>query len=163
MMAKKTDPQARIFAVITRFHKLVRRAGGIPRDKAIENAQILVEKAKPAFDEWLARDLSELSALIRKAERGAAQPGWFERANQLSHQLRDSSGTLDFTLLSFIANSLCEILNSIEAGKECNLESIVCHLDALILAQQKSYRHLKPEQVPDLTRGLHRVVQHVTV
>jgi hypothetical protein len=36
-------------------------------------------------------------------------------------------------------------------------------MDALMLARQKSYRRLRPEQVPELTKGLRRVVEHVTI
>jgi len=44
-----------------------------------------------------------------------------------------------------------------------NMESILCHVDALILARQPYYRALQPEQVPELTKGLRRVVKHVTI
>ena len=39
----------------------------------------------------------------------------------------------------------------------------MCHIDALMLARQKSYRRMRPEQVPELTKGLQRVVKHVTI
>jgi hypothetical protein len=76
--------------------------------------------------------------------------------------LRDSATTLGFELLAFIAGSLCEILDSIEAGRESNMESITCHIEFLLLAGPASYRHLKPAQVPDLIVGLDLVVQRVT-
>ena len=75
----------------------------------------------------------------------------------------DSAGTLQFELLSFIANSLCDVLDVIQRDNRDNMESITCHMDALMLARQKSYRRLRPEQVPELTKGLRRVVEHVTI
>ena len=36
------------------------------------------------------------------------------------------------------------------------------HLDALVLSRQEAYRHMHPDQVPDLTKGLRRVVKHVS-
>lgn len=161
--AKPTPPEARIFALDTRFQKLARREGGVSREAALERAQTEVEQARPSFDAWLEGGMKELTGIIRKAETGKAEPGWVEAANFKSRELRDSSAPLGFELLAFIANSLCEILDSIEAGNECNMESVTCHLDALTLARQRSYRHLKPDQVPDLTRGLSKVVKHVTL
>jgi hypothetical protein len=99
---------------------------------------------------------------MKKVEGAKAGKDWIRTANFHSHQLRDSATTLGFELLAFIAGSLCEILDSIEAGGECNTESITCHIESLLLAGQASYRHLKPAQVPDLTEGLSRLVKRVT-
>lgn len=161
-MAKKY-PKARTFAVDTRFQKMARRAGGIPRDKAIERAKVEIEKVEPGFDAWLSSELGELTSLVANAQAAKAAPDWIEDANARSRHLHDISATLGFQLLSFIANSLCDILDSIEAGAECNMESIACHIDALNLARRKSYRRLTPEQIPELTRGLRRVVEHVAI
>jgi hypothetical protein len=159
-----TQPHdARVFPVETRFQKLAKRAGGISRDKALERAQTAIEEAKPGFDNWLDTELREFANLIKSAELGEVDPAWIENANFRSRQLRDSATTLGFELLSFIANSLCEILDAIQADNKCNMESITCHMDALMLARQKPYRRLTPDQVPELTRGLSRVVKHVTI
>jgi hypothetical protein len=160
-MAKPPSPEARIFQVDTRFQKLARRAGGISKEKALERAQDEIERVKPGFDQWLDGELRALTSLIADAAAGKAGPNWVESANARSRELYDSSGTLGFQLLSFIARSLSDILDSIEGGGECNMESIVCHIDALNLAAQKSYRRMRPEQVPELTEGLRRVVKHV--
>lgn len=162
-MAEAKKHNARIFAVETRFQKLAKRPGGIPRDTAIERAQTELEEIKPEFDNWLDTELQELANLIKSAELGAAGRDWIERANLHSRQLRDSATTLQFELLSFIANSLCDVLDVIPMDNNYNMESITCHMDALMLAKQKSYRRLRPEQVPELTRGLRRVVEHVTI
>lgn len=161
-MTKPTAPEARIFEVETAFHQKARRKGGIPREKALEAAQTQIEKVKPAFEPWLDNELKEFAALIARAESGQAGPNWLEAVGFRARQLRDSTTTLGFELLSFIATSLCEILDSAEAGNPCNMEAVRCHLDALLLAGRKSYRRLRPEQVPDLTDGLHRVAKHVT-
>jgi len=158
-MPRRSHPDARVFAVDTRFQKMARREGGVPREQAIERAQTEVEKAGPSFDEWLKDGLQNLQRLV--AEAGPAESGWIENVNAQSRQLRDSSGTLGFQLLAFIADSLCDMLDSIETGADCDMESIVCHVDALKLAQRKSYRRLKPEQVPELTEGLRRVVKRI--
>jgi hypothetical protein len=64
-------------------------------------------------------------------------------------------------LVSFIAGCLSDVLDTLAAGAACDKQSLKCHADALLLARQKQYRHLKPEQVPALTVGLRRVVKQV--
>jgi hypothetical protein len=160
---RSPGPPARIFPVDTRFQQMARRAGGVPRDKAIERAQSALEDVKPAYEDFLEREVKGLSDLVRTVEAGNDEPGWVETAAFRSRQLRDSAGSLGYELVAFIAGSLCELLDSIESGGECNMESIVCHIDALMLARQGSYRRMKPEQVPELTKGLQRVVKHVTI
>jgi hypothetical protein len=160
---KAVGAEARIFIVETRFQQLARRAGGVPSKQALERAQSTLEEAKPAYDDWLEREVVGLADLVKTVEAGNEEPGWLETATFRSRQLRDSAGSLGYELLAFIAGSLCELLDSIEAGSECNMESIVCHIDALMLARQRSYRRMKPEQVPELTKGLQRVVKHVTI
>ena len=156
-------PPARIFPVDTRFQQMARRTGGLPRVKAIERAQSALEEAKPAYEDFLEREVAGLTDLVRTVEAGNDEPGWVETMTFRSRQLRDSAGSLGYELVAFIAGSLCELLDSIEGGSECNMESIVCHIDALMLARQRSYRGLRPEQVPELTKGLQRVVKYVTI
>lgn len=159
-MAENADPTARIFPVDTRFQKMARRPGGVPREQAIESAQAEIEQIKPGFEDWLDRELRDL---IENAHAGDAKPDWIEAANFHSRQLRDLGATMGFELLSFVADSLCELLDSIAAGGVCNMDSIVCHTDALILSRQVSHRHLKPEQVPELIRGLRQVTKRATI
>jgi hypothetical protein len=157
-----TEPDARVFPVETRFQKMAKREGGLSRDKAIEQAQMQIEKAKTQFEDWLAVELKQFRSLMKKAEGAKVGADWIKTASFHSRDLRDSATTLGFELIAFVAGSLCEILDSVEAGSECNMESIACHIESLLLAGQASYRHLKPAQVPELTEGLHRVVKRVT-
>jgi hypothetical protein len=160
-MKKPKYPEARVFSVDTRFQQMARREGGIPREKAIERAQNKIEQVKPGFEQWVDREVEELAAFVENVQKGKRSPDWMETANFRSQQLRDSATTLGFDLLAFIAGSLCEILNAMEAGSKCSMDSVTCHIDALILARQPSYRDLKPAQVPELIKGLQRVVKHV--
>lgn len=161
-MAKKPNSEARFFAVETRFQQLARRRGGIPRDRAIEQAQAEIEEVKVGLDDWLDKELRELADAIKKAEVSGAKPEYIEQANFHCRQLRDAGGTMGCELISFIANSLCAVLNSVAAGGY-NSETVACHVDALSLARQRGYRRLKPEQVPELTNGLHRVAKLATM
>lgn len=161
-MAESDEYEVRVFTVETRFQKLARRPGGISRDQALENAASKIEEIKPGFDDWLKKELRTLADIINGAKSGNPPPDWIERANIQSRQIRDSGTTMGSELMTFIANSMCEVLDAIADGADCNMESIVCHLDALVLARQPQFRNLTPEQVPELTSGLRRLAEAVT-
>ena len=110
-MTKKRKPKARIFAVDTRFQQMARRPGGLPREKAIEQAASKIDDAKPGYDVWLRTELQELEGLVKSAQTGQTSTDWIENAAFRSRELRDSATTLQFELLAFIANSLCEIFD----------------------------------------------------
>lgn len=162
MTEDSKDEPARIFPLETTFQKQARREGGIPRDRAIMYALARVEEVKPEFDEWFGKELEALTDVVRKAQTGEAPSDWIDVTNRHARHLRDVGTTMGSELLTFIAGSLCEILDEIDAGAQCNIDSITCHIDALYLARQRRYWGLKPEQVPELTRGLRRVVDRVT-
>jgi len=155
-MTESANPEARIFVVETQFQKMARRAGGIAREQAIEKAQAEIDQIKPEFDDWLDRELRDL---IANARTGDGTADWIATTNFRSRQLRDTGTTMGYELLSFIADSFCDLLDSIADGGECNMDAIVCHTDAMMLSLQDAYRHLRPDQVPELTKGLQRVAK----
>jgi len=162
-MSKEPERQALTFQVETRFQKMARRPGGIPREQALEKAQANIEDSKPEFEAWLDAELQELADIVRNAQAGTAEPGWIEDICSRSRQMRDLGTTMGFVLLTFIANNLCEILESPQAGQEHNMETIACHLDALLLARQKQYREMPLEQLPELIKGLRLVAQSASI
>jgi hypothetical protein len=161
-MSETTPNEARVFPVETRFQQMARRNGGVPRDSAIEAAVAKLDEIKPSFEAWLEQKLQTLAEVIAGAQTKPPAPDWVSAAASHSRQLRDIGTTMDFELLTFIADSLCDVLDAIAEGSDCNMESVTCHLDALILARQPQYRHMKPGQVPELTGGLRRVVEHIS-
>jgi hypothetical protein len=162
-MADDPEIEARVFSPKTRYQTLARRPGGVSRTQAVENAQNRIEEAKLGFDEWLDGELAELIGWVERAKSGEAVEEWIEAAQFHSNQLRDVGTTVGFELLTFIANTLCTILDGIKAGAECNMESLICHIDSLLLIRQKQFRHLRPDQVPELSRGLHQVAESVSI
>jgi hypothetical protein len=159
-MADGDNSEARVFAVETRFQRMARRPGGVPREQAIEMAWTQVEEVKPGFDDWVNKELQSLTDVVTSA--GPDTPkAWAELAGIHSRRLRDVGTTMGFELLTFVADSLCDVLDAIAAGAEYNMKTITCHVDALFLARQRAFRGVKPEQVPELTSGLRRIVDHV--
>jgi hypothetical protein len=161
-MSENSNREARIFSVDTRFQKMARRPGGISRAQAIENAQLKIEASKPEFEAWVDSELRQLVDLVAKVRAGAGGPQWVEAVCTHCRQLRDIGATVGYTLLTFIANNLCEILESAAPGVESNLKMIDCHVDALLLARQARYRNLRPDQLPELSGGLRRVAEFVS-
>jgi hypothetical protein len=39
---------------------------------------------------------------------------------------------------------------------------IECHIDALFMAKQNAYRNIRPEHVPEMTSGLHRMLERAS-
>jgi hypothetical protein len=153
-------PDAKLFFVDTRFQELARRPGGIPRDQAIEKAQSFIDKeTEETFDDWLELELAALKSAIDELYRGSTDPDLIDKACVHSRQLRDVGTTCHFELLTFIADSLCGVLDATRAGSPFYADSVACHIDALMVVKKKSYRLFKPEQLPGLTNGLRRVVQ----
>ena len=66
---------------------------------------------------------------------------------------------MGFELVSFVSNNLCELLDAIKAGAAYHKETIDCHIDALLLASKAPYCNLRPDQLPEMSSGLRRVVE----
>ncbi|MBI3705213.1 MAG: hypothetical protein HY244_15545, partial [Rhizobiales bacterium] len=62
-----------------------------------------------------------------------------------------------------VANNLFEILDAMKAGAPHDKEAIDCHVDALMLAKTEPYRNVRPDQVPEMTSGLRRVGEIVSI
>ncbi len=160
-MAKNSEKEAQVFPLETDFQKLARRPGAMTRQEAIEKARKRLVEIEPSFEGWLDNELQQISIAVQHIREDSTNQKNVETATLHCYQVRDIGTTMRCELLTFVAGCLCDVLESISAGAECDMESLRCHLDALVLARQDQYRHLKPEQVPELTVGLRRVVEHV--
>ena len=158
-MSKNSNKEARTFFADTRFERMARRPGGTTREQALSRAEAHVDEIKAEFPKWLDLKLQELSAAVQQAEGSSFDLSWHERAYRSCCQLRDVGATMDYELVTFIAKNLCEILDVIKTGAAYDRDMINCHVDALFLARTEPYRHLRPEQVPEMASGLRRVVK----
>jgi hypothetical protein len=159
-MPENSTDDPNTFFVDTNFQKMARRAGGVPREKALENARVTLETIKVGFRDWLDGEIASLAAQLRKGRSSDANDAaWAEAAIIHCRQIRDVGTTMGFQLVTFIASNLCEMLDGIIAGASPRNDMIDCHIDALSLAKQEQYRHLRPEQLPELSGGLRRVLE----
>jgi chemotaxis protein histidine kinase CheA len=151
---------AREFPVETDFQKKARRPGGVTRNQAVGDAQAQIETLKEEFNDWLKDGLERLQSAIQLAETFPDNAMLVEDAFRSSCELRDIGTTMGYELVTFVANRLCEVLNAIRKGADYDKVLIRCHLDALQLARQDSYKNVSPDQVPDLCDGLRRAAEH---
>jgi hypothetical protein len=158
-MAESTKGDAAIFPVDTRFQQMARRPGGVPRERAVEGAQRHLDELKPDFNNWLSRQLKDLTVLLQEVASNPNDAAMLERAHEGCCQLRDVGGTMGYELVSFVANNFCDILDAVKAGASYDQNMIDCHMDALAMARTDAYRNLRPEQVPEMTSGLRRMVE----
>jgi len=158
-MTEKTPPNVRIFSVKTRFQELAQRPGGVPREIAIQQAETQIEGFRAEFVDWVDRELQDLAQALRKVKGGQADGAQIEEIDQRCRQLRDTGTTMGLALVTFVSDNLCRVLDAVRSGAPYDAEVIECHLDALFLAKQDTYRNVRPEQVPEMTSGLHRMLE----
>jgi hypothetical protein len=162
-MSKKKAIPATLFYADTRFEKLARRPGGVEREEALERAQASVDELKTDFADWVEREFDMLNAALAKLSSRPTDKMALEDANRSCAQLRDVGGTMGYELVTFVAKTLCEILDAYIAGAPYDKEVIDCHINALLLAKTEPYRHLRPDEVPEMTDGLLRVVELASI
>ena len=156
-MSSDTKAQANIFYADNRFERMARRSGGVERDEALDKAHAHLEEMKAEFVDWVDQELQGLSAALSQVE---SNPGDFDALDRAFHScahLRDVGGTMSFELVTFVADNLCDILDAMKSGAPHDKDAIDCHMKALRLAKTEPYRHLRPDQVPELISGLRRV------
>lgn len=162
-MAKNNDTGANIFYPDTRFERLARRSGGVEREVALGKAQAAVDDMKQDFSVWINHEFDALNMALNEIELDPTDKSAMERAFHSCAQLRDVSGTMGYELVTFVARTLCDILDAYIAGATYDKEVIDCHNNAFMFARMEQYRHLTPEQVPEMTQGLLRVVEIASI
>jgi hypothetical protein len=158
-MTEKTPPHVRIFSVKTRFQEMAQRPGGLPREVAIQQAESQIESFKTDFVDWVDRELQHLTQALRQVGDGKADSAQLDEIYSRSRQLRDTGTTMGLALVTFVADNLCRVIDTVRDGAPYEVQVIDCHIDALNLAKQDAYRHVRPEQVPEMTSGLHRMLE----
>jgi hypothetical protein len=158
-MSKSDDYEAREFHVETKFQVLAKRPGGVSRDQALLNAQSTVATLKPGFETWLDDEMALLLKAIPKEGTDLKNRAWMKAVESHSQHLADIAATMGYEFVSYVASNLCLMFDAIKQGADYRRDVMVCHLDALILGRKDKFRRMKPEDVPELTEGLRRVLE----
>jgi len=156
-MANKQFPEATVFYADNRFDRLARRPGGVAPDQAIKQAEAHLEELHADFADWIDNELTQLTAALTQLETTPTDVETIDRAFHSCAHLRDVGGTMGFELVTFVAANLCDIIDALKIGAVYDKDTVTCHMDALKLAKTERFRHLRPDQVPEMTSGLRRI------
>ena len=156
-MAKNQHPEAMVFYADNRFDRMARRPGGVAPEQAIKQAEAHLEELHADFADWINNELAQLSAALDQLEASPTSLEAIDRAFQSCAHLRDVGATMGFELVTFVAANLCDIIDAMKVGAVYDKDTINCHMDALKLAKTERYRHLRADQVPEMTAGLRRI------
>lgn len=155
------NDNVRVYPVVTRFQRAALRPGGVSRDQAIADANAGLERLKPEFDEWISNEVEALRRLLPWLNDTAPDAAWNTAAAVHCDRLRDVGTTAGYELVSFVAGSMCEILESDEATTPRGIESLKCQFDALQLVRKPEYYRLHPKDLPELKDGLQRMLARI--
>lgn len=163
MTTAKPQPELLDNPLHLRLQQLASKPGGIPPSRALKNAQMELDRLKPQLNSYIKEECANLEAALSAAGVvGPHQRQSIDAAYEASMRLRDVAEPMGFLLVSFIAKNLCEIFEvAAEAEIEYPAAILECHFDALRLVQQRQYRNVQPQDLPELTGGLLRAVELV--
>ncbi len=158
-MSQRPAREACEFDVETQFQKMARRPGGLPREQALRRAANNIEEIKPRFTSWLD---DELDALFRAVPDTASSRqidlSWLNVIVRGSTRLIDVAATMDRPMVGLVARHLHMICEAVRRGAPYHDDIMACHLDALKLCQQRRYRNVAPEDMPELSTDLRRAL-----
>lgn len=155
------DPNVRTFFVDTRFQQMARRPGGLTKDAAVQQAQSQIEEFKEEFVDWVEQEVLDLSAAFKAMNDSGDATPQLDDIYVRCCQLRDTGGTMGLELITFVADNFCKLLDTIKDGAPYEADVAACYIDALLLAKQKNYRNLRPDQVIEMTNGLQQILDRV--
>ena len=156
--AANPDPNVRIFFVDTRFQQMARRPGGVPKELAIQQAESQIETFKEEFVDWVEQEIQDISAAFKAISNSSDIVPQLGDIDRRCRQLRDTGTTMGLELITFVADNFCKVLDTLKDGAPYDADVISCHVDALLLAKQKNYRNLRPDQVIEMTNGLQKIL-----
>lgn len=163
-MASSPKSVGRLFPVETNFQKMARRPGGLPRSKAVEAAAAKLEEMGPQYRTWLGEETAKLTdAIDALMEASVAFAARLEEAEHHCRQIRDVAGTMDFDLVTFVADNLWTILRASRHDMEPRRDPISCHVDALRLVSRNEYQGKQIKELPHFVQGLNKVAECATL
>jgi hypothetical protein len=163
MTAAKVQEVLPADAVQADLEQRARMPGGISRHRALQNARSELNRLKPHLSTYITDECTNLEVALSAAGiPGPHQEASIRAAQVASQRLHDVAEPMGFILVALIAKNLCEVFEVASDVKIAYPRAVLdCHFDALRLIQQRRYRDLRPQDLPELTSGLARAVQVV--
>ena len=142
-----------------RYHRLAKRTGGIPRDEAIQRANVFIESVKSKYHEWVFDDILRLEeAVVALRGRSTPNPEDIENAYHRARVIRDLGTTMGYPLVTAVTDSLCELLHRFKNANVCDEVSVEAHFCALLLVISPGYAVGNRGGIEDLLFDLRRAV-----
>lgn len=160
---KSPSRNATIFFADTPFERMARRSGGMTRDEAVKGAQAQLEEMKFEFEPWLESQLQDLRTALTGHKDGSSYVLTMQSGQRICVEVQDVGTTMGFALVTFVANALYEILETVKAGAPYDKDMVDCHVDALFFVTREPYRNMSPEDVPELSSGLRRLADIASI
>lgn len=160
-MAHAPRHDAETFYVETHFEHMAKRSGGPLRDEALAAAQRQIEEIKASFVDFLNHELSELGTTLAKLDANPGDVNLLDRSYRTCAQLQDVGTTMGYDLVTFVATTLCQVLEAIKAGAVYEKEMIDCHVDALLYVVREP--HMTRNQIAELSSGLRRIADIASI
>ena len=158
-MPEAIEPNVRIFFANSRFERMARRPGCISRHDALAKAEAQIDELKSGFNDWLDHELGNLTEALAKVERDFNDSTSLDSAYRNCAQLQGVCAAMGYNLVTFVAENLCKVIETVMSGSVYDKDMIDCHINAFWLAKTDEYRSMSPAQVPEMAQGLRRVVE----
>lgn len=142
----------------TRFHRMATREGGIARDEAVKNVQRFLDELKPKYLEWLRADMTLLESGIETLRAGNSRSEDWQKVYRQSCVIRDLGASFGYRTVTDVADSLCELMQRLEASGTEHMPSIETHVLALRLVGSVDSDALTASADHRLIEGLHAIV-----
>ena len=117
----------------TRFHRMAVREGGIARDEAVKNVQRFLDQLKPKYLEWLRADMALLESSVDALAADSSSGDEWKKIYRQSCVIRDLGASFGYRSVTDVADSLCELIQRLEASGTEHMPSIETHVLALRL------------------------------
>jgi hypothetical protein len=156
MATSDNKAEVRIVPVKSRFAMLALRDGGKPATALISAAENFLKNERGRYHAWVNDALLALDATLEEL------PGTIPEALQAAYgqalQIRDLGGTFGATLVTEVADSLCELLYRLHSAGLYSSEAIATHQAVLRLVCAADQGITPPADGALLLGGLRKIV-----
>jgi hypothetical protein len=144
----------------TRLSELVKRAGGISRDEAVEGAMQQMESLRGESDDVIESTIAALEAIGRAAlkMRRCSRDQMLEIL-QHGDQMVTLAGTFGYGTLGIASRSLCDMADGMMHAGSDDIAPILVHVQAIRMMSPRSAA-LAPKEADKVLAELTRVLTH---
>ncbi|MBR7158902.1 MAG: hypothetical protein IKD08_04395 [Alphaproteobacteria bacterium] len=130
--------------------------------EALKKAEHLIEEQEAQYPSWLAEDLKALKDAVNEiakspeTERKPLLKDIFKK----SLEIKGQGGTYGHPLLSYVADNICNLLDSLTQVTDEDIEIIRVHIDVLsVIAADKINEETDTPESNQILDGLKEIVQ----